>query len=143
MFKLQLACTSPPSMRRLHSVISLLTVGMLSVFCFSFQFFFFHAQRHTEEVLCIPRQLQYVPPTHPLTPRHPQHRTTYASLSLRLLHRYIVLSSSFLLLLLLFTLLFGTSSCFETLFLSPKWNASPCSLRLPSGSYSIIWNHLE
>lgn len=46
----------------LHSVISLLTVGMLSVFVSPFSFF--HAQHYAEEVLCIPCQFQYVPPAH-------------------------------------------------------------------------------
>lgn len=66
----------------LHSVISLLTVGMLSVFCFSFQFF--HAQYHTEGVLCILCQFQYVLPPH-----------TLALLSFCVLHRRSSFSSSF------------------------------------------------
>lgn len=83
--------TSPPPTPHPHDVrlcmpslclISLLTVGMLSVFCFSFQFF--HAQYHTEEVLCIPCQFQYVLPPH-----------TIALLSFCVLHRRSSFSFSF------------------------------------------------
>lgn len=58
----QAAALTMPCCVCLHSVISLLTVGMLSVFVSPFSFF--HAQHYAEEVLCIPCQFQYVPPAH-------------------------------------------------------------------------------
>lgn len=79
----------------LHSVISLLTVGMLSVFVSPFSFF--HAQHYAEEVLCIPCQFQYVP------------LHTLALLSLSILHHYSSCSSSLLIHLPLWT----GSGCFK------------------------------